>query len=294
MNNASLRSSTPPLGSLLPACGLLALTVAVFWPAASWLATQAFAREQLKQSFFIVLVAGAWIAWEKRSLLQVDLQLSNRTLLWFFLSYVLAVGAMLTKAPLPFLMGLVAALAGVINYVFGRQALRRTLPLLAVSALLVVCVLLFPVLDWPLRQMAGIEAARLLKALGLAPQLGIWFGDPPPKLILTAGRQSFVVATECNGFGLITSGLLLGLIRLFYHRATWRRFVLLLPLCVAVGFGFNLLRITSIVLLAPRFPGHYLALHETAGYLMLYAGMATVWWLTGRKPGVAAPRRPSP
>jgi exosortase/archaeosortase family protein len=269
------------------AFALLALTAVIFWPVAHWLATQTFAHEQLKQSFFVVLFAGAWIAWEKRQALRLDLQLSNVTLGWFFASYLLAGGALVLKTPLFILAGMVAAAGGTVNYVFGGQAFRRTLPLLAVFALLIVCILLFPVLDWPLRQMAGVESARLLKAVGLAPMLAVSPG-PPIKLLLLTGAQTFIVATECNGFGLITSSLLLGLIRLLYRRAAWGWFVLLLPLCAAVAFVFNFLRISAIVLLAPRFPDHYTTLHETAGLIALYSGLGLVWlltgWRTGRRP----------
>lgn len=278
------KSTVPPAASRrsdwIYAWTLLVVTLVVFWPVARWLASQAFAREQLKQSFLLVLLAGGWIAWEKRGALHLDLRLSNITLSWLFGSYLLAAGARFFDQPLLFLAGLVAAVGGLVNYVFGGQAFRRTLPLLSVFALLILCVLLFPVLDWPLRRMAGIESAQLLKSLGLAPQLGIT-PESPPKLLLRTGARAFVVATECNGFGLITSSLLLGMIRLLYRRARWWSFGLLLPLCVAVGFVFNFLRITAIVLLAPVFPEHYDLLHETAGLIALYSGLGLVWYLTG-------------
>ena len=105
--------------------------------------------------------------------------------------------------------------------------------------------------------------------------------------MLLTEKGSFVVATECNGFGLITSSLLLGMIRLLYQRATWLWFSLLLPLCVGVGFAFNFMRITAIVLLAPTFPLHYKGLHETAGIIALYSGLGLVWLLTGAKRAVA-------
>jgi exosortase/archaeosortase family protein len=269
---------------------LFALTVVVFWPAVRWLATQTFAREQLKQSFFLVVLAGLWIAWEKRQALHLNLRLSNLTLGWLFASYALAASALYFNQPLLFLAGLVAAVGGLVNYVFGGLAFRRTLPLLSVFALLIVGVLLFPVLDWPLRQMAGVESAQLLKSLGLAPELGIAFNHKIAELILRTPQKSFVVATECNGFGLITSSLLLGWIRLLYRRAAWWNSILLLPLCVLVGFVFNFLRITAIVLLAPRLPASYYdVLHEIAGLLALYSGLGLVWVLTGmRSPPAAA------
>jgi exosortase/archaeosortase family protein len=270
------------------ATGLLLLTAVVFWPTTHWLASQTFAHEQLKQSFFLVVLAGIWIAWEKRHVLQLDLTLSNVTLGWLFASYLLAGCALLFKTPLFVIAGLVAAAGGAVNYVFGSRAFKRTLPLLLVFAALIFCVLLFPILDWPLRQMAGVEAARLLKSFGLAPYLAV-SPKPPVTLLLVTGGQTFVVATECNGFGLITSSLLLGLIRLFYRRAKTLAFLLLLPLCVGVGFVFNFLRISSIVLLAPRFPNHYAALHETAGLIALYAGLGLVWFLTGARHKRVAP-----
>ena len=258
---------------------LLLVTAVVFWPAARWLASQTFAREQLKQSFFVVVLAGIWIAWEKRAALRLDLQISNLTLGWLFASYALAAGAIFFDTPLLILAGMVAAAGGLVNYVFGGRAFRRTLPLLSVFALLILCVLLFPVLDWPLRQMAGVEAARLLKSVGLASQLAVDVG-PPVKLLLLTKEQTFLVATECNGFGLITSALLLGLIRLLYRRAAWGWYLVLLPLCVAVAFVFNFLRISGIVLLAPRFSTSYHTLHEIAGLIALYAGLGVVWALT--------------
>jgi exosortase/archaeosortase family protein len=264
------------------ALGVLVFTAIVFWPPLHWLASQTFAREQLKQSFILVLMAGAWIAFEKRRTLRLHLQFSNVALLWMLAAYALAAAALIFKTPVLILAGLVAAAGGAVNYTFGGQAFRRTLPLLSVFAVLILCVLLFPVLDWPLRQMAGIESARLLKAAGLASQLAVT-PEPDIRLLLVTPHQTFLVATECNGFGLITSSLLLGLIRLLYRRAGWTWFLVLLPLCAAVAFVFNFLRISTIVLLAPRFPAHYHALHEVAGLIALYAGLGVVWLITGAR-----------
>lgn len=267
---------------LLLAAGLLLLTGVIFWPAVRWLTSQAFAHEQLKQSFFIVVLAGGWIAWEKRHNLHFALQFSSSAIGWLFASYVLAAGAALLQHPILFLAGLVAAAGGIVACAFGGRAFQRTLPLLAVFALLILFVLLFPILDWPLRQMAGVESARFLKVLGLAPHLVVSAG-PPVKLSLITGDHSFIVATECNGFGLISSSLLLGTILLLYRRASWWRYPLLLPLCIVVAFVFNFLRISIIVLLAPSFPRHYDLLHEIVGLIALYSGLGLVWVFTGKQ-----------
>ena len=281
-NSSAAPSSPTRRQDFLLAAGLLLLTAVIFWPALRWLTSQTFAHEQLKQSFFIVVLVGGWIAWEKRRTLRFAHQFSNAAIGWLFISYTLAAAAALLKHPLFFLAGLVAAAGGIVNFVFGERAFRRTLPLLGVFALLILFVLLFPILDWPLRQMAGVEAARFLKLLGLAPQLAVMAG-PEVKLALISNGQTFIVATECNGFGLISSSLLLGAILLLYRQAAQWRFAFLLPLCIVVAFVFNFLRIATIVLLAPRFPGHYTALHETVGLIALYSGLGLVWLFTGYK-----------
>jgi exosortase/archaeosortase family protein len=68
--------------------------------------------------------------------------------------------------------------------------------------------------------------------------------------------------------------------------AGWRASALLwlVPVALALGFVFNLLRILIICVLAPFFPQHYYALHETAGVLMLWSGLGLVGWLAWRPP----------
>ncbi|MFT3830884.1 MAG: archaeosortase/exosortase family protein [Opitutaceae bacterium] len=265
------------------AAGLLAATALAFWPVATWVTARTFAHEQLKQSFFITLLAGVWIAWEQRGALRLRLQLERTGLLCVLAAYAGVAGALLFDAPLLVLAGLVAAAAGAVQILFGERALRRAAPLLAAFGLLIVFVLLFPLLDWPLRKMAGVESARLLQSFGLASHLRI-VPEPEVTLLLLNPHGTFVVATECNGFGLISSSLLLGTIFLLYRRAAWWKFPGLLALCLAVAFAMNLLRIATIVGLAPRFPGHYHAMHETAGILALYLGLGAVWLLTGWRP----------
>lgn len=259
---------------------LLASTALAFWPVISWLAAQTFAREQLKQSFFILVLAGIWIALEQRRSLRLRLQVDNTGIASILAAYACIAGAVFLKTPLLVLAGLVAAAAGGVQIVFGGHALRRALPLLTAFALLILFVLLFPVLDWPLRQMAGVESARLIQSVGLASHLQV-IANPDVQLQLVNPHGTFTVATECNGFGLISSSLLLGTICLLYRRARWWKYPGLLALCVALAFTANLLRIATIVFLAPSFPAHYHALHETAGIVALYTGLGTVWLLTG-------------
>jgi exosortase/archaeosortase family protein len=265
------------------ALGLLLLTALSFWPVLTWLTTQTFAHEQLKQSFFLMLMAGAWIAWEQRRALRPHPVLDNSGIICLCVSYGCVAGAYFLRTPFLVLGGVVAASAAAVQIVFGSRALRRTVPLLAAFGLLIVFVLAFPVLDWPLRKMAGVESVRLLQSFGLVSQLQLQIG-PEVELLLVNAHGRFIVKTECNGFGLITSSLLLGTVCLLYRRASWWKFPGLLALSLLLAFSINLMRIAAIVEFAPYLPGRYGLLHETAGLVALYSGLGAVWLLTGWQP----------
>jgi exosortase/archaeosortase family protein len=285
INTATNAERAPRARDRWLAGALLVSTVLAFWPVVTWLAAQTFAREQLKQSFFILVLAGIWIALEQRRSLRLQLLVDNTGIACVLAAYACIAGAVLLKTPLLVLAGLAAAAAGAVQIVFGGHALRRAAPLLVAFALLILFVLLFPVLDWPLRQMAGVKSAQLLQSFGLASHLEV-IDNPDVQLQLVNPHGTFTVATECNGFGLISSSLLLGTICLLYRRAAWWKFPGLLALSLLLAFAANLWRIAAIVLLAPSFPGHYSLLHETVGIVALYTGLGTVWLLTGwrRKP----------
>src|ERR1035437_5225126 len=113
MAESSLNTTPTRRQDFLLAAGLLLLTTVIFWPAVRWLTSQTFAHEELKQSFFIVLLAGGWLACERRRYLRIALQFSNRAIGWLFASYVLAAGAAFLQNPLLFLAGLIAAVGDI-------------------------------------------------------------------------------------------------------------------------------------------------------------------------------------
>ena len=94
---AATTPASTPRQEILLALALLGFTAVVFWPPLHWLASQTFAREQLKQSFILVVLAGVWIAWEKRQTLRVRCQFSNVALGWLVSAYALAAAALVLK-----------------------------------------------------------------------------------------------------------------------------------------------------------------------------------------------------
>ncbi|AHF91561.1 exosortase [Opitutaceae bacterium TAV5] len=285
-SSSSVRAATsvavagqPRLAWVLVVC-----TAIVFWPVTRWVATEAAARQQIMQGIILLGAAAALVGWLHRRELRVRGQVGNSALLLLALAFGCVAVARWWGRPLLVLPGMALGLAGSLRMLFGDMPYRLFLrPLVVgVSALLVI-VLLFPVLDWPLRQLAGVNAARILDAIGVTSGLSV-FGQPDaPQLMLRAGSQSFVVATECNGFGLITSSALLALLAGGISRQPAVKLLVFAVAGVASGFFFNLLRILVICLLAPKFPGHYHAMHEIVGTIMLWAGLGLVGWMSWRK-----------
>lgn len=260
---------------------LVVCTVAAFWPVTRWMAGEVVASQQVRQSFVLLGAAAALVAWQHWHEWKLKLEAGNRALVLLGAAYACTALAWWLHWPLLTLPAFALGLAGCLHVLVGEEAWRFVKPLFAGFVACIVIILLFPVLDWPLRQMAGINAARFLQTLGFAPQLSV-VTEPEPRLLLHTGRNVFLVATECNGFGLITSGAVLVLLAGGIARRRAVSFLWLVPTAIMAGFVLNLLRILAICLLAPYFPKHYYALHETAGIIMLWTGLGLVGWLAWR------------
>lgn len=174
------------------------------------------------------------------------------------------------------LLSFCLAVAAVVSFLFGRLGVREFLPAIGAFFALGLLVGLFPTLDWPLRAVAGRQAGNLLAMLHQSVQLGTVGGRPPEVLLEVAGRV-YVVATECNGFGLLTSAVLVATILAFQERLPWLSRVGLIALAVPIAIVGNFLRIVGISLLAPRLPLPYGFVHEVVGLVFYLAGLALVW-----------------
>jgi exosortase/archaeosortase family protein len=171
--------------------------------------------------------------------------------------------------------------AGIISFLFGRAGARQFLPAIGSFFVFGLLVGLVPTLDWPLRTLAARYASRLLAALGVATQVALVPGHPP-ELALAVGKEVFVVATECNGFGLLTSSLLLATILMFQYRLPWFDKLSLFALAVPIAIVCNFLRIVSICLVAPRTSLPYGLVHETLGVIFYYLGLGLIWVIARR------------
>lgn len=270
---------------------LVICTVAVFWPVTTWILHETAARQQIRQSLVLLAAAAVLVGWRHRKELRLTSDLGNRTLALLGLAFGFVGAARVLDLPLLVLPGLGFGLAGSLQALFGSNGYRFLKPLVIGVVALTVIIILFPLLDWPLRQLAGFEAARVLSACNITPKLSLAGTPAEPQLLLTVGKQVFHVATECNGFGLITSGALLALLSAGISRRPWPSTLIIVPLAMVIGFMVNVLRILLISLNAPYFPGHYEALHEIIGTLSLWLGLGCIGLLAWKATPAVKPTR---
>jgi exosortase/archaeosortase family protein len=128
-------------------------------------------------------------------------------------------------------------------------------------------------------------------SLGVPVKIGLAEGQPA-QLLLSVKGHLFVVATECNGFGLLTSSLIVATMLAFQYRLPWVQKLSLWALSVPIAIVCNFVRIVSICLVAPRTPLPYGFVHETLGLIFYFLGLGLIWRIAGRyKPDTMARRQ---
>jgi exosortase/archaeosortase family protein len=255
----------------------------LYLPLLYWLGETTFRTQQLLNGALLVVIALAMCVRDAMYDLRPDPQISNQGIglvalalgcLWF--------GTHSRAWLLPLVvLSACLAFAGVISFLFGKMGARQFLP--ALSAFFVFGILagLVPTLDWPLRAMAARYAGALLTAMGSPVKIALEHGQPP-QLLLYVKDRIFVVATECNGFGLLTSALIVATILAFQNPLRWVEKLSLLAISVPIAIGFNFLRIVSICLVAPRTTLPYGFVHETLGLVFYFLGLGLIWRIARR------------
>jgi exosortase/archaeosortase family protein len=120
----------------------------------------------------------------------------------------------------------------------------------------------------------------VLATLGVPVKIGLVEGQPAQLLLSVKGRI-FVVATECNGFGLLTASLIVATMLAFQYRLPWAQKLSLWALAVPIAIVCNFLRIVSICLVAPQMALPYGFVHETIGLVFYFLGLGLIWKIAG-------------
>ncbi len=266
-------------------CVLFGLLGLALWPLTMWFAQTAHDQSRILHALIVLVMASVMLVRFGGVTVTRPLELNASARRALFAAY----GILLLTYLAPFvthssLAGLLVipayccALTAAVRFTFGegtRQLTRTVAGTLC--AFLLLSTFMAP-LDWPLRSMAGKWSAYVLELIGQSAELGL-FGQAgePPKIVLMANEHPFHVASECNGFGVIITSLLLALLLAIHRRLNIFDLGLNLLAGVIIGFMFNIVRIVIIVLLAPSMMEHYHLMHEIIGGITYWACLILVW-----------------
>ena len=263
--------------------GLLVITLSVFAPTLYWLSHQAVRHAQLLDALLVLGLAVAALLMQRGNGLRFECRFKVTATARLAAAFVLVALAMLSHAAWLVLAGFCLALSAWVLALFGVKASRMATALIAAFTAFILLVLAMETLDWPLRIMGGRYAGWLLHLIGYHVQLALMAGGDWKLLLLVNGKP-FVVAPECNGFGLIGSAILLSILLTTYQRLGWVDKAISVLAAAFLGSLGNTLRIFVICVLASKAGAHYGLLHESAGLLFYWLSLGLIWWLSwGRR-----------
>lgn len=266
-------------------CILFGFLGLALWPLTIWFAQTAHDQSRILHALIVLVMASLMLVRFGGVTITRTLELNASARRALFATY----GILLLTYLAPFvthssLAGLLVipayccALTAVVRFTFGegtRQLTRTVAGTLC--AFLLLSTFMAP-LDWPLRSMAGKWSAYVLELIGQSTELGLLGqAGEPPILVLMVNEQPFHVASECNGFGVIITSLLIALLLAIHRRLNIFDLGLNLLAGMLIGFMFNIVRIVIIVLLAPSMMEHYHLMHEIVGGFTYWACLILVW-----------------
>ena len=270
--------------------GVFCILGLAFWPITLWFT--ASAQEQSRLFHALILLGLATVMLVRYGGIEIRETLSlnpsaRRALVASFILLLAQfigshVGPASWQGPISLLVipAYCCGLAGFVRFVFGegtRWITRTTAG--TFCAFLLLSIFMQP-LDWPLRGLAGKWSAAALEFIGKSVELRLVGAEgAPPKLILLVEEHPFHVASECNGFGVILTSLLIALLLALYRRLSLLDTALNMVVGLMIGFVFNTLRIVIIVLLAPYMMNQYHLMHEIVGTITYWGCLVLIWVL---------------
>jgi exosortase/archaeosortase family protein len=288
------KSTTP---NFLVHCMLFACLALALWPITQWVAASVNDQSRILHALIVISFASVFLI--RYSQIEIvkpfSLNRSSRNMLLaafgllfinFLAQQLFHLFSKTAQSHLAFAISLLsipaycAAIAAGSLFVFGEGARRLTRTVTGTLCVFLLLSLFMQPLDWPLRTLAGKWSGAALAMIGNSVEIGLLDNaGGPPQLIMLVNEQPFHVAAECNGFGVIITSLLIACMLAIYRKLGPINTALNLLAGITLGFIFNTLRISIIVLLAPRMMDHYHLMHEIVGTCTYWGCLVLAWIL---------------
>lgn len=275
-------------------CSLYACLGVAFLPITLWIAVTANEQSRILHALIVLVMAIFLLVLYNRIDVKEPLTLNKSARKTLFAAYGLLLLSVLSQKLIPQssqlltqLSSLLAipayccGLASMLLFLYGKGVRRIAYTATGTFSAFILLSLFMAPLDWPLRTLAGKWSGIALNALGKTVELGVQgsTATAPAQLILIVNEHPFHVASECNGFGVILTSLLLSVLLAIYRKLGPIDSALNVLSGITLGFIFNTLRILIIVLLAPSMMDHYHLMHEIVGSITYWACLILTWVL---------------
>jgi len=268
-------------------CSLFLCLGLAFWPLTLWFANTAQDQSRIFHALIVLIMATIFLVRFGNVPVRNSFELNRPSRHALFAAYGLlllsSVGQFfpaLAWLNLLILPAYCCALAAGVRFVLGAETRRITATVAITFCVFIFLSIWMAPLDWPLRSLAGQWSHHILGMIGQNSELGLYSQrGSPPMLILFVNEHPFHVASECNGFGVILTSLLIATLLPIYRGRGILAIGLSLVAGIAIGFAFNILRIIIIVLLAPSLMDHYDLMHEIVGGITYWACLIGIWIL---------------
>jgi len=262
---------------------LWVVVLLAFAPTIFWVGSVAVAHEQIRDAAVVLLFGVVILMRERRDPARWVFNFGRKGSAFLAGACLSAGAAGLLHQPLLLVPALGLLAGGILLFLFGDELIGIATGLSVSFAGFTILALIFSLSDFPLRLFAGRASMWLLDVFGGQAALG--FAGDPAKLILISNGTPFEVAPECNGFGITSGCILLGLLLAFSKRLRVLDKILIVVLSPLLGLFSNAVRILLIVLLAPLVgPEGYGVMHEVVGIAMFFGTLGFVWWLVSGLP----------
>ncbi len=138
-------------------------------------------------------------------------------------------------------------------------------------------IMFVPRLDVALRLVAAKASAWVLALSGVRADVIVRHAPFQVGMVVEKGAGLFDVATECNGFGILLSSVVLTVILIIRRRVPVGYAVGLIGFALLMGLAFNIIRIVTIVMATLQSDMNYDAIHEGLGTLIYLLALMVVY-----------------
>ncbi len=256
---------------------ILAVTVIAYGPLIGGVWELSSRTTQALNAYVLLAVAVFDAVWSVARIQPFRPVVNLHGLLLFGLSCLALASASLTGIWPLAVLGLCLNVGALLSFCFGRDGVKAFHPALVGFGAMVAMVVLVPQFDGWLRIMAGTVSAWMLPILGIRADMIVQ--QDPFQVILVAERGVglFNVASECNGFGILLSSVVLTLILALRRRVSPSGIGLLVVGAVGLGLIFNIIRIVAIAVATLRTDIPYGVIHEGLGTAIYLLALVAVY-----------------